>query len=85
MPLFDADTERLDTIPVWVRLLGLPWELWNPESLSDIGNALGTFIEVDLSYQQTKIKKVARILVSLNIRTSLREYLNLTCQTKTKK
>ena len=85
MPPFDVDTERLDTIPVWVRLPGLPWELWKPNSLSDIGNALGTFIEVDLSYQQMKIQKVTRILVSLNIRTSLREYLNLTCQNKTKK
>ena len=25
-PLFDAETEKLDTIPVWVRLPGLPWE-----------------------------------------------------------
>ena len=84
-PPFNVDTKRLDTIPVWVRLPGLPWELWNLDSLGDIGNALGTFIEVDISYQQTKIRKVARILVLLNIITSLREYLNLTCQTKTKK
>ena len=85
MPPFDADTERLDTIPVWVHLPGSPWELWNLASLSDIGKDLGTFIEVDLSYQQMKIRKVVRILVSLNIRTSLREYFTLTWQTKTKK
>ena len=48
--LFDADTERLDTIPVWVRLPGLASEFWNPTSLNDIGKVLGTFIEADLSY-----------------------------------
>ena len=25
-PLFDADSERLDTMLVWVHLLGIPWE-----------------------------------------------------------
>ena len=49
-PLFEADTKRLDTIPVWVQLPGLPWEFWNPTSLGDIGRALGTFIEENLCY-----------------------------------
>ena len=82
--LFDADTKRLDTILVWVHLLGLPSEFWYLTSLSDIGRALGTFIEVDLSYQQTKIRKVAMILISLNIRTSLRDHINLIWKTKSK-
>ena len=84
-PLFHADTQRIDTIPVWVRLLGLPWEFWNPASLDDIGWALGTFIEAGLSYQQTRIRKVARILVSLNIRTSCQDHISLICETKTRK
>ena len=84
-PLFDADTERLDTIPVWVRLLGLPWEFWNPASLDDIGRALGSFIEENLSCQKTRVWKVARILVTLNIGTSLLDHINLICETKTRK
>ena len=53
-PLFDADTEKMDIIPVWVQLLGFPWEFWNPTSLRDIAKALGTFIEAYLSFLKTK-------------------------------
>ena len=49
-PLFKAETEQLDTIPVWVFLLGLPLEFWNPAWLNEIENELGTFIEEDLSF-----------------------------------
>ena len=76
-PLFDADSESLDTILVWVRLSGLPWEFWNHSSLWDLGNALGVFLEADLSFLKTRRRTVARILVSLNIRTDLREHINL--------
>ena len=51
--MFDVEIEQLDTIPVWFCLPGLPLEFWNPAYLSEIGNELGTFIEVDLSFQQT--------------------------------
>ena len=84
-PLFDVDIERLDMIPVWVRLPRLPREFWNQTSLSDIGRALGTFTEADLSYLQTKRRTVARILVSLNIRTSLRDHINLIWEPKIRK
>ena len=84
-PLFDMDTERLDMIPVWVRLPGLPWEFWNPASLDDIGRALGSFIEENLSCQKTRVWKVARILVALNIRTNIRDHINLIYETKTRK
>ena len=83
--MFDAETEQLDTILVWVHLRGIPLEFWNPAWLSEIGNELGTFIEVDLSFQQTEIKKVARILVSLNIRTSLPEAFNFVWKNKQKR
>ena len=76
-PLFDADSERLETMLVWVRLPRLPWEFWNPNSLRDLGNALGVFLEVDLSFMKTRRKTIARILVSLNIRTYLREQINI--------
>ena len=84
-PLFYAETEQLDTILVWVRLPGLPLEFWNPTYLSEIEDELGTFIEADLSFQQTKIKKVVRILVSLNIRTSLPEAFNFLWKNKQKR
>lgn len=74
--MFDVEWERIDVIPVSVRIPGAPWEFWNWESLRDIGNVLGLFIDADMSFTHTKSMTVARILVSLNIRTGLREDLN---------
>ena len=65
--MFDADREILDKIPVWVWLPGLPLEFWNLTSLKDLGDSLGVFLKVDLSFIKTHRKYVARVLVSMNI------------------
>ena len=76
-PLFDASKERVDVIPIWVRLLALPLRFWDLYHFRRIGDILGTFLEVDLSYLETNEKKVARILVNINLREGLAEYINL--------
>ena len=42
-----------------------------------IGDIIGTFLEADLSFRETKEKKVARILVNINLRDGLAESINL--------
>ena len=76
-PLFDSDSERMNRVPIWVHIPGLPLEFWNPAWLKDLGNVIGTFLEAYFSYLQTHQRAVARILVSMNIRIELREHLNL--------
>jgi hypothetical protein len=70
-PNFDAKWERVDVVPVWVRLSGLPMQYWNPVHFSAIGNKLGEFIEADLSFEDTGLMSVARILVRLDLRLGL--------------
>lgn len=82
---FDAETNELDTIPIWVRLPGLPWERWNPKSLRDIGNRLGTFIDADYSFQETHIKKVAKIQIFLKDTASLPKTFNFLFNGKVKR
>ena len=76
-PLFDASRERVDSIPLWVRLPGLPLHYWTEEHLCGIGNTIGVFLEADLSFFKSNLRWVARILVMLNIREGLAESLNL--------
>ena len=76
-PLFDANSESIDKISVSVQFLGLPLEFWNPTPLKYLGNALGIFMEEDLSFLKTCQKSMERILVSSNICTELREDINL--------
>ena len=75
--MFDASRERVDVSPIWVRLPALPLHYWEPHHFKQIGDILGTFLEADLSYLETLEQKVARILVSINLREGLTERINL--------
>jgi len=70
-PLFDAQREKVDTFPVWVRALGLPPFLWVDLVFRSIGNSLGIFLEADKSFVETRNKAMARILVMLNLEKGL--------------
>jgi hypothetical protein len=76
-PLFDSSMERMDVAPIWVWLLGLPMEFWTKKSFSEFGNFLGTYLDADMSFLESREMAVARILVSLNIREGLIEELEL--------
>jgi len=76
-PLFDAGCERVDSVPLWVRLPGLPLQYWKEYHLREIGNLLGTFLEADLSFLETQQRQFARILVNVNIRDGLAEDMQL--------
>jgi len=76
-PLFDASRERVDVIPIWVRMPALPLHFWELQHFKRIGDILGTFLEADLTYLETLEQKIARILVSINIREGLAEQINL--------
>jgi hypothetical protein len=70
-PLFDASRERIDELPIWVCLPGLPVELWTQKGFECLGNALGRYMDADMSFTSTGKMSMARILVSLNIHKGL--------------
>ena len=59
--------KKFDVILVWVKIPRIPWEVWNWDSFRYIGNVLGEFIDVDMTFTLTKRMSVVRILVSFNI------------------
>jgi len=66
-PSFDAKRERMDVVPVWVQLPGLPMQYWNPICFSAIGNKLGEYIEVNYFFEFTGLMSMSRILMRLDI------------------
>ena len=74
-PLFDSETEKIGVGPVWIRLLGLPLQYWSEDIFRRIGNSLGTYMESDKSYITTGMMAYARILVHLDTRGGLQEYI----------
>lgn len=67
----------MDKIPVWIRLSALPLQLWTMEHFKAIGNFLGEFLEANMIFKEAKQRKVANILVCLNIREGLGEEVDL--------
>ena len=57
-PLFDASRERVDIVPTWVSLPGLPLPFWYEEHFVHIGNPLCSFLEAGYSFKVTKLKRV---------------------------
>ena len=73
MPLFDPRIKRYDSIPIWVKLPNLPFEFWSVEFFRMLGNTLGTFLEADVSFLETGICCLRKILVLLDMRNGLVE------------
>ena len=46
-PNFRAETAKLSATAVWIRLLGLPIEYYEPSVLKDIGLAIGPVLRID--------------------------------------
>ena len=64
-------------MPIWVRLPDLPRQYWFKENFTCIGNILRSFLEADMSFKVTKLRRVARILVNINVREGLYEEIHL--------
>lgn len=77
-PLFDAQRERLEIFPLWVKLPGLLSHLWTLDVFCAIKNKLGKFIKANMSFKTSKVKKVAQILVNLDPREGLFPDISLT-------
>jgi len=76
-PLFDASRERVDIVPLWVRMPAFPLQFWKEKYFRSVGNRLGEFLEADESFLETKQKRIARILVNINVREGLGDEIEL--------
>jgi hypothetical protein len=74
-PDFDPNVDSPKEVPVWVRLPNLPVHCWSYESLQQIGNGIGRFIDK----AATKANYTcARICVEVNLEAGLPEAVKLT-------
>ena len=57
--------------PIWVKLPGLPIQLWTPAFFKLLGNQLGEYVDADFSFKITREMVVACVLVLLDLREGL--------------
>ena len=76
---FDPLRERVKKRHLWVLLLGLPFPLWNRSLLEGIGNTIGRFMAVEDDFMNSYDKRMAKILVELDISKGLPADVEILC------
>jgi hypothetical protein len=47
-PLLDVSRDKMNVILIWIRIPGIPTEFWTELSFRELGNAMGTFMDVEM-------------------------------------
>ena len=76
---FDPLRERVKKRHLWVLLPGLPFPLWNRSLLEGIGDTIGHFVAVEDDFMNSYDKRMARILVELDISMGLPADIEILC------
>jgi hypothetical protein len=76
--MFETRTEQNVLVPIWVKLSNLPMDFWSLDVFKAVGNALGSFLDADMSFLDTGLMCVARILVRMDMRDGLADILSYT-------
>jgi hypothetical protein len=74
---FSPDSDYFQLRHLWVLLPGLPLHFWNFEACKAIGNSLGKFISLDPVTLTGSSRKMAKILVEMDITAGLPENLQI--------
>ena len=64
---FDPLRERITKRHLWTLLPQLPFPLWNKKVLEGIANSIGRFVDVDPDFHLAYDKRMARVLVELDV------------------
>ncbi|XP_050217387.1 uncharacterized protein LOC126668218 [Mercurialis annua] len=60
---------------IWVRFYKLPWEYWHPKILTSIAKGIGAPLKIDNATSTAEFGHYARILIDVDLSTSLPESL----------
>ena len=76
---FDPARTRIKKRHLWALLPGLPFPLWNRDTLEGIGNSIGRFIAIEEEFLNTFDKRMARILVEIDVSMGLPADIDILC------
>ena len=76
---FDPLTERVAVRHLWVLLPALPFPLWNKDVLINLENLLGRFVALEKDFHLIYDKRVAKILVEVDVTKGLIPEIEIVC------
>jgi hypothetical protein len=74
---FNPSFEYFSFRHIWVLLLSFPLQLWNMKAMEAVGNSLGRFLKIEECDLLSSNKKMAKILVEIDIHGGLSEVLEI--------
>ena len=77
---FDPLRERIKKRHLWVLLPSVPFPLWRCSLLEGIANTIGQFVAVEEDFMLTYDKRMAKILVEMDIFEGLLAEVEILCQ-----
>ena len=77
---FDPARERIKKRHLWTLLPGLPFPLWNRSLLEGVGNTIGRFVVLDEDFMSSYDKRLAQILVEIDISRGLPANVEILCK-----
>ena len=77
---FDPLQERVSKRHLWVLLPHLPFPLWNLNIIEGIANTIGRYVTIDKDFHLSFDKRVAQVLVEMDISLSLLAEVEILCK-----
>ncbi|GLJ55949.1 hypothetical protein SUGI_1201090 [Cryptomeria japonica] len=77
-PTFNPDSESLDQMPLWIRLLNLPMQYWLDSYFEAVENFLGTFLMADEDSLNMLHTTFYRLLVVVDVTMGLPSEISIT-------
>jgi hypothetical protein len=74
---FNPTTKYFSFRHIWVLLPSLPLQMWNLKALEAVGNAIGHFLKIDDADLLSLDKRMAKVLVEVDIHEGLLEVLEI--------
>nr|KYP57514.1 Uncharacterized protein At4g02000 family [Cajanus cajan] len=76
-PFFTITSTQTRKVAAWIRIIGLPIELYNDRFLWRVGNKLGSMLKIDKLTSIHSRGKFARICVEVNLNKKLVSMINV--------
>lgn len=70
-PFFDARTKNRDFPPIWIKILGIPLDLWTFKVFKKIRGSIGIFPKMDTIFLDFKAMTVEKTLIGIDLREVL--------------
>ncbi|KAF8025231.1 hypothetical protein BT93_F2160 [Corymbia citriodora subsp. variegata] len=76
-PMLELKKGEHTSVPVWIRLKNLPYELWSARGISKVASTLGTPLYVDQRTEQLKMISFARVCIELEASKTCYDTINV--------